>query len=894
MIGALRHFVATSLVAASLMQAAPARAWTPDADDALLLEVHTGPYRVGDGVRGYTTPEGVCIDFADILVALDIPIRIDKQSRRATGWAFDERHTVVIDREASTEQIMNRVAKVAPHDIYDTPTGWCVATTALSRWFGADFVADTGNAILTVKSDHKLPPEAAAERRARATNAKPTADFDLSTLPQSKISLRGIKPPAIDVVASFGGLADKRNGNRVDAQYEVYATGEVGPAAYSARLSSDRTGIPTNLRFQAYRTDPGGFALGPVRATTVAVGDVAGFSTPLVAISSAGRGAMITNRPVERSDRFDRIDLHGELPRGWDAELYRNGQLLAFAQDRADGRYEFRDVALQYGQNRFEVVLYGPQGQIRREVKSVPVGFDSIPPHKTYYWAGVVDDGRDLIDLGRTPVFGALGWRGTAGLERGLDAKTSVSAFAHSLIVEGLGRRNFVEASIRRALGGALVEGSGSADDHGGTSVRLQALGQIHNTRYTVETIWADGFRSDRIGADVTGLHSVTLDQIFGNGRTSIPVSLQARLETRATGAKTLDLSSRVSANVGRVAVTGELRVRKEYQRYGPAGPGEIDAALLTNTRVGKVRLRGEFRYHLAPTPYFESATLIGEWGGGADNDRAASWRTEVGYDHDLARARAGVGYVRRFAALAVSLTGEAASDGSLAAGLNLSFSLARNPRSGGIRMSSEKLAARGSALVRVYRDLNANGQHDVGEPWEKDVSVTAGRVPVDRPTDARGQTLVDGLEPYQPVLIGIETAALPDPMVQPLLPGIVIVPRPGTVAVLELPLVGAGDIDGTLFRAGGSSVEGVDLDLRDGQNRIVGHARTEFDGFFLFDRVPYGTYVISIAKLSADAAKLEPLLDARAVVAPSKPSVHLGAVSAQVAVQVIAAGTTK
>ena len=49
---------------------------------------------------------------------------------------------------------------------------------------------------------------------------------------------------------------------------------------------------------------------------------------------------------------------------GWDAELYRNGQLLAFAENRADGRYEFIDVPLLYGQNRFEVVLYGPQGQI--------------------------------------------------------------------------------------------------------------------------------------------------------------------------------------------------------------------------------------------------------------------------------------------------------------------------------------------------------------------------------------------------------------------------------------------------------------------------------------------------------------------------------------------------
>ena len=168
MIGWVRHGLTALAAAATLAQAAPAHAaWTPDPDDALLFDVRTGPYRVGDGVRGYMTPTGVCVDLADTLMALDIPIRLDKKSRRATGWAFEERRTVTIDRESGVEQIMNNKREVAPDDIRDTPEGWCVSTGALSRWFGATFVADTNNALLIVKSDRKLPPEAAAERRAR-------------------------------------------------------------------------------------------------------------------------------------------------------------------------------------------------------------------------------------------------------------------------------------------------------------------------------------------------------------------------------------------------------------------------------------------------------------------------------------------------------------------------------------------------------------------------------------------------------------------------------------------------------------------------------------------------------------------------------------------------------
>ncbi len=887
--GTLRQGIAAAVALLSFAHGAPAHAaWTANTDDALLFEVRMGKYRVGDGVRGYTTPQGVCVDLADTLMALDIPIRLDKKLRRATGWAFEERRTITIDREAGTEQIMNSTSKVASHDIYDTPEGWCVSTSALSRWFGATFDADPNNAVLVVKADRKLPPEAAAERRARAAVARPETGFDLASLPQSRISFRGVKPPAIDVVASVGGLHDRRSGTRIDAQYELYAAGEVGPVAYTARLSSDRRGLPATLRIQGYRTDPKGTLLGPLRATMVAVGDVQGFSTPLVAVSSAGRGGMITNRPVERSDRFDRIDLRGELPRGWDAELYRNGQLLAFAQDRSDGRYAFLDVALQYGQNRFEVVLYGPQGQIRRDVKSVPVGFDSIPPRKTYYWLGINEDGRDLVDLGRSAAFGRGGWRGTFGLERGLNAKTSVGAFAHTLVDAGGRRRSFVETALRRALGSALVEVSGSASISGGYAVRAQAIGELKSTRYTIETIWANRFGSDRIERDVTGLHSLTIDRVFGSGNTSVPVSLSARYTTRATGDDLIDVASRVSANLGRLALTGELHWRDERRKFGPDPPGVMEAGLLANARVGRVRLRGEARFRLSPETRFESATLVGEWAAGRDRDASfgsggASWRAEIGYDRALERARVGLGYVRRFDRFALTASAEAASDGSIAAGLNIAFSLGRDPRSGGgIRMTADKLAARGSALVRVYRDLDADGRHDVGEPWEKEVGVTAGRVLVDTPTDGRGETIVDGLEPFQPVLIGIDAGSLPDPMVQPSLPGKVIVPRPGIVAIVDLPLVGAGDVDGTLVHAGGGPIEGVDIELLDIERRVVATTRSDFDGFFLFERVAYGRYTMRIAQLAADAIKLSPVLAARADVNAERPSVRLSAVAAE------------
>ena len=98
---------------AMMVSASPVRAdaWTASADDALLFDVRLNQYRLGDGVRGYQTPTGVCVDFADVIMALDISVRLDKQSRRATGWAYDERQTLTIDRLSGEEQIMNSKRK---------------------------------------------------------------------------------------------------------------------------------------------------------------------------------------------------------------------------------------------------------------------------------------------------------------------------------------------------------------------------------------------------------------------------------------------------------------------------------------------------------------------------------------------------------------------------------------------------------------------------------------------------------------------------------------------------------------------------------------------------------------------------------------------------------------
>ncbi len=864
--------------------------WQANEDDALLFDVRVGSLRVGNGVRGYQTDNGICVDMGDVIMAFDLPVRLDKKSRRATGWLFEESRTMTIDRDANTVQIMNKSAALGANDIRDVPEGWCVDTRILARWLNVDVKADLSNALLVVTSDRKLPFELAEERKQRAGKARPTAQFDLSALPQAKDPYRFWRTPSVDVVASVNGRKDSLDGFKLDRRYEIYASGEIAKASFDARLSSDNQGIPETLRLRAYRTDPQGGLLGPLKATHFAVGDVSTISSPLVVQNTAGRGAFVTNRPVGRPDSFDRTNFRGELPAGWDAELYRNDQLIGYVQSRGDGRYEFLDVPLQYGQNRFEIVLYGPQGQVRRDLQMIPVGPDSIPPRETYYWAAIQDAGRDLIDFGSLDQQQFTGWRGGVGVERGLDPRTSIGASLFTSQYEGR-RDYYFEGSVRRAVGPALVELAAAGNARGGYALRAQMLGQLGQTLISGESVWlSPDFRSERYDPDLRSAHSLSVDHSFKIGNKYVPLSLQGTYKERINGDSTLEGVARLSFNIKQITATSEIIWEQNKRAFGSDPPARLDAVLRLNGRLGGLRLRGEAKFGLSGNAGFRESKLTGEWRAG----EKADWRAELGYEATGKRGLLGAGYTRRFEKFALTGQVRAATDGAVSAGFSLAFSLGPDPRGGGMRFSSEKLASSGQAYATVFQDQNADGIRQPNEPVEKAVELTAGLSGRGEPTDTKGQTFIGGLTPYVPVLIGIDAGSLPDPFVQPANSGVVVTPRPGVPVVIELPLVSAGEISGTLLREGGRVLSGVAIELIGKNGQVIKTTRSEYDGFFLFESVPYGQYKLRIAALSANVVRVNPEIPMLAELGQKRPTADLGQVIVRDATRIAEADGNK
>jgi hypothetical protein len=294
----------------------------------------------------------------------------------------------------------------------------------------------------------------------------------------------------------------------------------------------------------------------------------------------------------------------------------------------------------------------------------------------------------------------------------------------------------------------------------------------------------------------------------------------------------------------------------------GKAREPALKGSLLVNARYGRSSLRGQVGYRLRPTSGLSDVSLTHEWDFGGERRLRFGLHRAV-LPPTSARLLAGVSW--RFDDFLVSadLTYESrqrggssvAAGGSpgghgLSIGLTLSYSLRREPLAGRWQMSSKRMAEEGAATARVFLDRDLDGHFGPGdEPLAGVRFSTEGSV-LRGATDGRGVVRLSDLPLYRPVGVGINAGSLDDPLWVPAKEGFRFIPRPGTAPVLDFPVVTSGEIEGTISLhkdQGTTRIANVHLQLLAPDGAVVRDARSEYDGFYLFERVPPGRYNLRV-----------------------------------------------
>lgn len=838
-------------------------------DEELLLEVRTDEYIITDALTGFARPNGVYLPLGELARALDLAIAVDAEAGRAEGWILAEERIFRLDIAQRTVELASGQRAIQGADVAAFEGEIYVRAQVLADWFPLKIEARLAQQQVKLELLETFPFEARIDRanaRVGLTGPRSNAvEYEREETPYLLAS-----PPALDVnLRGSTGLNSASSG-----QFDVRGAIDLFYMNADIFLAGDDTDALSGARLAMRRRDPDRTLLGPLHLSLVEVGDTASLSLPLGVNSRTGRGLVFGNLPADRSSVFDRIDLRGELPLGFEAELYRNDILIGSVDRPVEGRYEFLQVPLEYGLNVLRIVFYGPRGERREEVRRINAGQGRLGRGEFQFLASAVQQDTSLFGIESDR--GALGpprpgegaWRGAAFAEYGLSPAITLAGGLASFVPNSGIRRNQALLGVRTGIGSAAAQLDGAIQDGGAWATQLGLAGRALGASYVAQHIeYGRGFLDETRSSGSNDFRRATLvrlDTILPIGQRVIATNLVAE---RAQSANRTEWSAglRTSTSVSSWLVSNRLAYRQSNTRDSVSRG--LDGGVEANGSIAGWGARAGLAYDVIPRFNLRDFSMT------FDRELDHALLLRVGISQQLSRGfdtRAGVSISKQFRRFDLSSdvqydTGSKA----LLIGMRVAFSLGFDRRRG-VAVTRPGLARGGSLAALAFRDTNANGIRDPGEAPVEGLRFRGGAS--EARTDARGEALVTGLGDGRIAQVTLDPSSFDDPYLTPRRQGVAIVPRPGRVHFTSFPIVAMSEVEGeVLFESegGARAVANVQLQLVDAAGAVVSSTRTEYDGFFLFEKVPAGQYTVRLDPVQADQLRIEakeqPVIEAEA-----------------------------
>jgi hypothetical protein len=811
-------------------------------DDAnlVLLEVRLDDDVLSDSLTSWRQGADMLLPLGELARLLTLSIRVLPEQARAEGYIVSDDRTFFLDAARGVVILGGRSepydrarVRVLPDDIY-------VAASLLASWLPVELDVNLSTQTLGVRPRELLPLQARLQRErlagGGARRRSETPAFPLQSHPYALLAV-----PFVDQSFTLG--ATRGRGHQTSADYSAFIAGDFAATEASVYVASSRDKPNPDIRFSLGRHDPGAGLLGGLGARSILFGS--GVSAPGVTHVAArtaiggGQGLVVSNRPLSQPTKFDRHTLEGDLPPGWDVELYYNDGLVGFQTSRPDGRFRFEDQPLAYGTNEFRLVFHGPLGQQRVERQVFVLEQSAVPPGELYYTLGTHGGSKE-------------GTRTVSEFEWGLNRQLSLDAgLEHLPPLPGasLGRGEggmYFHAGVRgywapfifsnevyRSPGGGLL----------GETVLKSRLGPV---AIGYSHLQSRGFECEVFLPSIDPMRlrdTLRLDGFVPAlaPLPRLPYTLEVLREVSVAGRTLRGVGGRISAYVRGTTLSNQIAWQSVDGLPTASGTFQV------SHRIGNTGLSGQLGYTLRPQARLDAAAV------------ALDRRLPNGYLVNLGLVRSLGGgetigtasLTRDFGSFGLGVSTSLSSKGIYSAGLRLFIAMGRDPRTGTWRFDALPRADSGTASVRVFLDRNGNGVFDEGDEPLENASLQVNGSHTTTRTDARGLAWLDRLPVHQGVDVAVDVQLLDDPSWQPLLPGVRIVPRPGTAVPLEFAVVSTSEIEGTVYLQDGKTRTGIgnaNLELMDLQRRVVATTRSSSDGYYVFTGVRGGNYLVRIA----------------------------------------------
>lgn len=819
-------------------------------EDLLLYSVQIQQLTLSETLTAYGSPSDPLLPVGELARLLDLDVNVSSSERRITGTLGEARRPLTVDTALGVSRVGGHNISLDQRDFGLTPADIYIRASVLSQLLPARFAVDPEALTVSIEPTEKLPIQARLERIAQIRGLG--SGFAGAADPALRLRdpYRIFTAPSFDAVVEAG--RDTRRLQPYSGRYELRFAGDFAYSNVQGFVGSDERGRPRSARLLFERRSSEGEL--PLGATRISGGDV---YTPTLALgprSVSGRGISFTNIPLEEASVFRTIDLRGEMPAGYEVELYINDVLRNGQTTPIQGRYEFLNVPLARGMNVIRVVLYGLRGERTELVRIVNVGSGQLRKGELRYDFGAVQGGRELIELDPDePRDDLSGDRLAGGLWYGLsDQLTLTTALAVSS-PSARARRATVTAGLRTALAGFAVQADAGVDDRRGRALSVGIAGQpvgiatvLRHAEYRGafldETATAFDFtRPLRRHTSLT--LDFSLPRMLGK---TVPLSLRALRNEFADGGTKWVASARGSTTALGALLSGgfdyQLERRPESRKV-ERFTGNLAVMKFVNF---KWQLRGSADYDLLPTSRLRNAAVTVDRG---VSDRL-SFRLGAGHTFSEQRNTYGqAGAVLRTAVGDLAFTGDYSCRGhDWGVGLRLAVGSLFDPTRGRYVLSPPGAAAAGNAVFRAFVDRDSDGTFSAGDEPVPNVALQGAERK--RVTDSAGRAVLTGLGTASTGWIQADSKDVEQSSFAAPASRFEFAPRPGRVLNIAYPLKPVGEVYARLvIRREGEQPIGLSAV----QVRLLGAkseplvGTTEYDGSVFFADVPLGTYRLEL-----------------------------------------------
>lgn len=816
--------------------------FTEDGEVILFINLR-GELLLSDGVIAYVDGADLYLPFEQSMFLVQFPIRVAEDNRRADGWFIREHRRFSLDASSGEVVADGRTLRFDPARLRVLDGELYAPLRLLTQWLPLDFEINLRALELQITPRERIAIDEQIIRQNRAFGSTFRAVSQFAERP-TPYRLFGVPAVGVNLSGSFrSGQSDQTLG-----AYTLRADGDLLWSNAALVAFGDDRGI-TDARIRLGRRNPRGGLLGPLDATVVEFGDVAGVAAALITASSAGRGVRIARRPSGFTGALDTIVLEGPIEPGYEVELYRNDILIA-AQSPSDTQYRFEDVLLIGGRNELRLEFYGPQGQRRTETEQFLAGGAQARTGQLLYDAAIAQPGATVFgirqlnsDASDAPL------SASARFDYGLNPRTALTGGAFYTPVNDGAARGYLTGGLRTTVDLVFVTVDAALDSKGG--VALGAGLSYTEDRFTVtarQQAYFNDFRSNRTqttgqrqlsyatGADVTAFSRDLVPGAFVTG------SVGGDLNIFDNGDTTFGLDASLNVSARQLFFSTDL----SFADLGDNG--QISGSTRANVRLDEFQFRASTNYELSPVSELQNASVqIGRTVGDA-------YDVNLGYAHDLIADASNVSasVTKAFDAVTVGVlanhrrSNETADE--TAVFITLSLNTFTDQETGKTFFANNATGGRSAIAAHVFLDENQDGVRALDEPLLPDVTVrAAGQIAV---TDDHGRALIVDRGSNRWIDVTLDPESLGDPAFRPAVAGYAVLPRAGVSATVDLPVVATADVEGFVRLRRGetlSPLAGITVQVVDDAGAVVASGDTAFDGLFFIDGIAVGRYALRI-----------------------------------------------